>query len=148
MNHHSILNIIMALSILALACQRDTNDNQGETDEALADSSLVIPEGVIEDMPPLPVPPPKPEDKALQKANEKKSPFQNIGCCADEAQRVQQDCCCPAVLEGYKKMLTEADIEKLAELMLKDPILGDCREKMKQAFEDVENPPLEEEDLI
>lgn len=148
MKYYSILVIITAFSVFYISCKRTSSDSPEAIVEVLKDTSFNAPEDDIEIMPLVEEPPKKPEDVARQQVNEDRSPFKDTGCCADETRRIQQDCCCLAVLESYKIMLEEADFEKLAVLMLKDPILGDCRDKMKKAFEALENPPVEDEDLI
>ncbi len=71
------------------------------------------------------------------------SPFLNIGCCLEEADR-EKSCCCDSVFEEYNKMI-ESDDLTVAELSMTDPILSDCRRLMPKKFDLLENPPTNEE---
>jgi len=89
-------------------------------------------------------PPPPPKDKKRISEEDRLaniSPFLSSGCCKDKTQR-QKDCCCNAVLEQYKKMTT-ANNPKLVEYSMTDPILGACKRKKSDAFDAIDNPPVE-----
>jgi len=69
--------------------------------------------------------------------NTKISPFSNLGCCLDEASRTADGCCCQLVLEKYEQILRENDLKTIKKFAT-DPILGDCKKKMRTRFDSVD----------
>jgi hypothetical protein len=127
--------------LLFLSCRRERHGTAEEAAPAEApalDTSAAQSTGVYD----VPIPEP-PEDSIRRTIEERataSSVFNDLGCCADEAKRKTQDCCCPLLLERYRKMFADQD-PRLADVFQKDPILADCRKKMRQEFEMLENPP-------
>lgn len=129
----------IVLIICSTMCKNDPKETQADlllTDTTCVDSEIVLPP-----QPPPEKPVPDKVVVAILEKQEKESPFKNIGCCADEEKRKSEDCCCLGLLEAYKKMT----LEKRGEIGPKDPILSACREKLRQQFQDVDNPPGEPE---
>jgi hypothetical protein len=53
-----------------------------------------------------------------------------------------------SLLIEYAKIIKNEDPAKVGEIKIKDPILGDCRKKMRVEFKKLEDPPKSDEDLI
>lgn len=135
----ALLVFFLAIS----SCRRDASGKQEEPTGS-EDSSQQT-EMWIDTMPPMPE---LPKDPGRLKINTEKSPFKNLGCCGDQKKRVSQDCCCALLLIEYAKIIKSEDPAKVGEIMGKDPILGDCRKKMRVEFKKLEDPPKSDEDLI
>lgn len=83
---------------------------------------------------------------SLDQAKTAVSPFLGEGCCS-EPERKMETCCCEVVYDKYKRML-EDDGENAVEIGMTDPILANCRKLMPLEFDELENPPSEDDDEL
>jgi hypothetical protein len=135
--------LLLLLCLSISSCRRDAPGKQEEP--TVSGDTLQQNEALVDAMPPMKE---LPKPKAIITKNTEKSPFKNLGCCADEKKRVSQDCCCALLLIEYEKIKKNEDPVKVGEIKIKDPILGDCRKKMRVEFKKLEDPPKSDEDLI
>ena len=106
------------------------------------DSSLIVQNN---DNMQVPVEPPVTAEKdSIAKVLSSQSPFLMVGCCAEENMR-EEVCCCEVVLEEYKILVEKKD-PKLAAYNMQDPILGNCKRRLREAFDKIDNPPTEEQE--
>lgn len=138
------LLIILIIPFCLLSCgdtaDPDYVDHDYEKDVEEVETSISA--GESNDVTVVPVAPPVTEERMkIEEDAASESPFLQDGCCAELEKRVD-DCCCDAVLAKYKEMKSKGD-RKLGEYKMKDPILGKCRSKMAKAFDEIDNPPVE-----
>ena len=129
------------------------NDEKG-TENTQQENIVEIPESELADVdssaspvpqPQLPAPLKSSQKKEVEKEQESISPFKSLGCCADDTKRLSEDCCCNEVLLSYKKMF-ESNNKDLVKLRDTDPILADCRNKLKKEFYEIDYPPGNEDE--
>jgi len=161
MKYNYIFLLSLFCFIMLCACKSDTKNNTSQThtktvqetpqkvvikDTPKAVEKETTPEAPKQTIKTTPPPPPPIDEKKRKVIKELTniSPFLNSGCCKNEAKR-QDDCCCDALLEQYKKMIADKD-PKFVEYSMTDPILGACRKKKPGAFDAIENPTPETQD--
>jgi len=143
------LFFVFILAAFFTACSNNAS-SAGNLDEEIeiggeADSIMKkeVQKGALE----IPVEPPVSQEiDSIAKVLSIQSPFLELGCCQEEAKRMDL-CCCKAVFKEYETMLANKD-PKLAEYTMQDPILGKCRNKFPDTFDAIANPKKEEEESV
>lgn len=82
-------------------------------------------------------PPPDPAVRPLTLDKARRSVFSQLGCCFQGEVISAESCCCQLVLEKYEEVLKKND-KKAIKSFMTDPILGDCRKKMRVDFDKVD----------
>lgn len=137
--------LFIIIALLVQACGGESTNNLENSDDPLDviseaghDSTVVLDE-ILEA---------QPKDETTERIVDEqiaKSPFKDLGCCSDEQRRKKESCCCNEVLASYKKLRAENSPD-IARLKSEDPILAGCIKKLSKAFEEVDNPPSEEDE--
>jgi hypothetical protein len=140
-NYFSTLSI--CLFLLGISCKSD--NKSGDQAANGIDTTAILEDTSI----PQPVLPPPPVNKEVEKIIDEqweKSEFKNIGCCKNKQELKSENCCCPGILEKYKKM-TLLDQGKMK---AKDPIFNECLKKkdFRLEVEKIDDENSKEEDLI
>lgn len=154
--------ILLFVVTLTISCASDADSSVADTTEevnhtvdttGVTEFAVAAPTATIEEVTTVakknvPAPTPRSEKaKAVVDSQRTKSALFELGCCKELPTANAVPCCCPMVVEQYKKMRAEKDESYIAELKKGDPIFADCRkvEIYRQQIEAIDAPPAEEE---
>ncbi len=93
-------------------------------------------------------PPQGKEEKDIWIKQVKTSPFFDLGCCNEE-KNLGQACCCEKVVEKYKAIRQEEDVDIIGKVKTRDPLFAACKEKKqyRAVIESIENEGQDDEEF-
>lgn len=142
--HYITYLSFIAMLMMCVACGSDSGEGEmGEEGIDTSDTaSQIVGQAEIRE---VEIPQDNEREENLEKAASA-SPFSSLGCCDDESQKLE-DCCCMEVIEMYRSMVAEADTS-IGRLKMTDPILSGCRKKHQNAFDEIDYPEGDDDDLF